>query len=745
MPEPLKNPITMSLPMEIPESLYQLLDVLAAANFEAYIAGGAVRDTILGKSPKDYDISTSASPKEVVERLGPYVKFAGVQGEKSFMVARLVAYDGNEYEFAPYRADEGTRKGGSARLVSSIKEDVMRRDLTINALFYKVPTREERLDGAVGQVVDYVGGIQDIEDEVIRTVGDPEERFNEDRLRILRAFRFAGRVDGQLDEATADAINKNNSLTEPSSAAVSSERIKEEIIKGVMSSKIPANYMNMLSDFGLFSQILPGLNVSRAFSSSKNIAVQLATVLQDNNPADVAKVLASKKFGNDIKNAVSFLLCLGDITEKSVVGLKKECERIKQSSSMLINDQVIMEFGMAIGKDFSKFVTFANSPPAISARELIEKGMRPGPDIGRAIRDAEVESYYKENFGEIDDISASHSVVKKMVKLSILLDRMEATVDAEALNDIIAKYANEDYFIPELSGHVYIFDMDDTLFWSPDWHNLAEFDSDNNLSHVNNLAPNKLSMGFDFIKNVNLNPESFIRESGFSSERTSDPAWTDDDERAALANEFREEIGTISLEKQLVDLPWLGKYDQLVLVAKDESGNNILPDVFKKFFANKHAKLFDLRGKYLKNAVVIAGDPEFYQAPKTLGILPNPYILDIYNKNSENAIILTARESVPGMEEGILNRILGVGASAPIHIFTKPLGEASGPYKGEVIGSIASQDAVSAVTFYDDNLKYISSVEKVLKEKYESVKDKVEIKRVDVSSKPESGLLEGDE
>ena len=129
------EPAIMSLPMEIPESLYQLIDILSAANFEAYIAGGAVRDTILGRTPKDYDISTSASPEEVVKYLGPYVKFAGIQGEKSFMVARLVAYDGNEYEFAPYRSDEGTRKGGQAKHVSSIKEDVMRRDLTINALY----------------------------------------------------------------------------------------------------------------------------------------------------------------------------------------------------------------------------------------------------------------------------------------------------------------------------------------------------------------------------------------------------------------------------------------------------------------------------------------------------------------------------------------------------------------------------------------------------------------------------------
>jgi len=731
MSEAFENPIIMSLPMEIPESLYQLLDIMTNAGFEAYIAGGAVRDTLLGKTPKDYDISTNARPEDVIEHLTPYVKFAGVQGEKSFMVARLVAYDGNEYEFAPYRADEGTRKGGSAVFVSSIKEDVKRRDLTINALFYKVPTRKEREDGVVGEVVDYVGGIDDIENEVIRTVGNPDERFNEDRLRILRAFRFAGRVDGELDEESANAIRENNSLTEPSDAAVSEERIKEELIKGVVSSRIPANYINMLIDFDLFSQILPGLKVSKAFSSSKNIAVQLASILAGNNSQDVARTLSDRKFGNDIRNATKFLLDLPNLNRDSLMGLKKEYGRIKSSSNKIINDEVIMDFGAIVGQDFNKFLEFANSPPAVSARDLIAGGMKPGPGIGEAIREAEVEAYYEENLGDIENTSETDlKVINKLIKLSIILNRIERFSEIKYLDNIITKFAEGGIFIPRLSGHVYIFDMDDTLFWSPEWHNLASFDDNNTVSHVEDNAPNLLTRAIDFIEGTNLNPENFIRKN------------VSDEERERLAQEFREEVGSISLERQIIDIPWLGKYNQTILVAKDERGENILPNTLKKFFSSKSTKLFDLRGKYLDNAVVIAGDPRFYQAPKTLGVVPNPYILDIYNENSENAIILTAREAVPGMEQGILDRILSVGASAPVHIFTKPLGESSGTYKGEVIGRIASQDAVTGITFYDDNLKYITSVDKVLSEKYTLFKDKVDIQKVDTSNKPMSGLLE---
>jgi len=738
MSEAFENPVIMNLPMEIPESLYQLIDILTSAGFEAYIVGGAVRDTLLGRPPKDYDVSTSAKPQEVISRLAPYVKFAEEQGEKSFAVARLVAYDGNEYEFAPYRADEGTRKGGHAVFVSGIEEDVKRRDLTINALFYKVPTRAERKEGAVGEVVDYVGGLDDIENEVIRTVGDPEVRFREDRLRILRAFRFAGRVGAEISEEAANAIKSNNSLTSPSDAAVSEERITEEVIKGIKSSKSPSYYINMLMDFHLFPQIFPGLNVSRATSSSRDVAVQLATILQKNSAHDVARVLTSRKFiasdSVNYKDSVKFLLDLANLNRDSLMGLKKEYLRMKKASKIHVSDEAIMDFGVVIGQDFNKFLEFANSPPTVSARDLIAGGMKPGPGIGEAIREAEIQAYYRENLGDVENISeANLKIINKLIKLSIILNRIEKFSEIKYLDNIITKFSEIDIFVPELSGHVHIFDMDDTLFWSPEWHNLASFDDNNTVSHIDNVAPNVLTKAIDFIEEVNLDPEDYIRQN------------VPDEKRGLLAQEFREEIGLISLERQIIDIPWLGKYNQTILVAKNERGENIIPDTLKKFFSGKYTRLFDLRGKYLDNAVVIAGDPVFYQAPKTLGVVPNSYILDIYNKNSENAIILTARESVPGMEEGILGRILSVGASAPVHIFTKPKGESSGTYKGEVIGRIASQDAVTRVTFYDDNLKYITSVDKVLSEKYALFKDKVEIHKVDTSSKPMSGLLEGKE
>jgi len=710
MSEAFDKPIIMEIPMEIPESLYQLNDVMVNTGFEVYIAGGAVRDTILGKTPKDYDISTSASVQDVIKYLSPYVKFAGIQGVKSFEVARLIAYDGNEYEFAPYRIDTGTRKGGEAAPAASIGEDVKRRDLTINALFYKIPKLSERKEGVIGRVVDYVGGIDDIKNEVIRTVGDPEKRFGEDRLRILRAFRFAGRVGGELEEATANAIRENNSLTTPSDAAVSDERVAVEIIKGIISAKTPSHYINMLIDFDLFLQILPGLRVSKGTSSSRNIVVQLAIILGENNSHDVARVIFDKKFGNNIKKSVKFLLDLSNLDANSLMGLKKEYERISGSSNKTLNDEAIMEFGMLVGQSFDKFLKFAKSPPAVSPQDLIAGGMRPGPEMGEAIREAELQAYFGEDLDDSENISEAKNV-NNIIKMAIIENPLNIP-------------------IPNLSGEVYIFDMDDTLFWAPEWHTIINTDDDGNAVSVDMEYPNLFNKAISFIEMINENHKDFIKKGRRGQDIPE------------LINSYREEIGTLRLIKEVVDLPSLGKEKQVVFVLSDYAGEPMDISLLKKYLPSKHLKNFDLRGKYAEGKAVIAGDAFFYQSPKTLGHIVNEEILNIYNKHSNNAIILTARETTAGMQDGIKDRLLSVGAREPISIFTKPSNISSGKYKAHIIGQIAQQEMVKSIQFYDDNLKYITDVNNILENVYGSdVHSKVNIHQVSVSNKPEEAFF----
>lgn len=442
MTEILAEPIIKKIDMAIPDSLYDLVDKFNHRGHEFYVVGGAVRDTLLNKDPKDYDVATSASPQEVVRVLAPWAKMAEIQGEASFAVARIIAYDGEEYEFAPFRIDRGSRFGGEAELSSdknklSIKDDVMRRDLTINALFYRIPSRLERAEGKMGEVVDYVGGISDIENEIVRTVGNPEERFEEDRLRILRALRFAGRVGGKISEETAEAIRKNPSLTEPSDAAVSAERIQDEVVKGIRTSLSPSGYMNMLKEYRLLDQIVPGLDTKRALSSSKNVSVQLATVLSGNNPASAHKVLMDSKFGNKVASAVRFMLSLENISRDNLVELKKEISRIRKSSSDAIEDNDIMDFGVVIGKDFSKFLRFSHAPPVLSAKDLISQGVKPGPGLGEALRSAEISAYFDEEQGEA-------APEEDLNSLAIYLYSRGLVKAAEEASDLRSDYIGSD-------------------------------------------------------------------------------------------------------------------------------------------------------------------------------------------------------------------------------------------------------------------------------------------------------------
>jgi len=165
------GPVRQSFDIPIPKDLQDIHSRMKYAGRELYLVGGAVRDALMGKSPKDYDVATNASPEEVIKILQKDSKLKLDLTGKSFGVVRVKTPADGEYEIATFREDIGKGKGTSVKF-STIENDVRRRDLTINALFYDMDS---------GEVVDYVGGIKDIEDGVIRAVGEPGQRFDEDR------------------------------------------------------------------------------------------------------------------------------------------------------------------------------------------------------------------------------------------------------------------------------------------------------------------------------------------------------------------------------------------------------------------------------------------------------------------------------------------------------------------------------------------------------------------------------------
>jgi poly(A) polymerase len=211
----------------------------------AYFAGGCVRDMVRGLVPKDYDIVTDARP-EVVQKLFPHTYAVGAH----FGVI-IVLEDGFQFEVATFRSDDAYINGRhpSAVHFSSPEEDAQRRDFTINGMFY---------DPVAEQVIDFVGGRTDIEAKLVRAIGDPARRFAEDRLRMLRAVRFATALDYEIDKATWEALVADAS----SINQISAERIRDELVRIFLSPNRVRGW-DLLDSSGLMRAILPELEAMK--------------------------------------------------------------------------------------------------------------------------------------------------------------------------------------------------------------------------------------------------------------------------------------------------------------------------------------------------------------------------------------------------------------------------------------------------------------------------------------------------
>ena len=217
----------------------RIVRTLRGRGFRALFAGGCVRDAIMGAQPRDYDIATDAGPEEVA-RLFPRTCEVGAQ----FGVIR-VRQDDQEYEVARFRRDAGYADGRhpDAVVFSGEREDALRRDFTINGMFY---------DPVDGRVVDYVGGQADIRARLIRAIGDPDRRFGEDHLRLMRAVRFSARYHYAVHDETLDAVRRLSHKV----VSVSRERVRDELVRILTEGGAPLG-VRMLVDLGLMRHIVP--------------------------------------------------------------------------------------------------------------------------------------------------------------------------------------------------------------------------------------------------------------------------------------------------------------------------------------------------------------------------------------------------------------------------------------------------------------------------------------------------------
>jgi len=211
----------------------------------AYFAGGCVRDIVRGKTPKDFDIVTDATP-EMVQKL-----FSRTYAVGAHFGVILVVENGFQFELATFRSDDAYVDGRhpSAVHFSSPEEDAKRRDFTINGMFY---------DPVAKKVIDFVGGRADIEVKLVRAIGDPAQRFAEDRLRMLRAVRFATVLDYKIDNQTWAALVANAvSINE-----ISAERIREELVRIFLSPNRTRGW-DLLESSGLMRAILPEIDAMK--------------------------------------------------------------------------------------------------------------------------------------------------------------------------------------------------------------------------------------------------------------------------------------------------------------------------------------------------------------------------------------------------------------------------------------------------------------------------------------------------
>jgi poly(A) polymerase len=218
----------------------QIVTQIRSAGFTAFFAGGCVRDRLLGRTARDFDIATDARPEQI-EALFPKTVAVG----KAFGVI-VVVEDGIETEVATFRTDGGYQDGRRPESIHfcNAQEDALRRDFTVNGMFY---------DPVNDQVLDYVGGRADLQHRIIRAIGDPEQRFAEDHLRMLRAVRFAQTLGFVIDPATREAIRHHA----PDLAKISIERIENEFSRTLTESLHPGDALRELAHLGLLEFIIP--------------------------------------------------------------------------------------------------------------------------------------------------------------------------------------------------------------------------------------------------------------------------------------------------------------------------------------------------------------------------------------------------------------------------------------------------------------------------------------------------------
>jgi poly(A) polymerase len=350
-----------------------IVQTLRQQGFQAYLVGGCVRDLLLGREPKDYDVATNATPTQVMN-IFPETYAVGAQfgvvlvpapEQEATSISSDVPSKSHAVEVATFRSDIGYSDGrhpDEVRFSNDPREDVARRDFTINGML---------LDPVSGEVLDFVGGRKDLEAGIIRTIGDPEQRFGEDKLRMLRAARFAARFEYTIESATFAAMQK---LAEQIQV-VSRERVRDELTRMLTEGHARRAFL-LLDQSGLLRPVLPEISAMKGveqppeFHPEGDVFVHTLMLL-DNLPNPCPLTLAWGALLHDVGKPPTFRVAPDRIrfdnhVEVGVKMAEEICRRLRFSNDE--TEQILalvdnhMRFGHATRMKESTLKKFLRMP-----------------------------------------------------------------------------------------------------------------------------------------------------------------------------------------------------------------------------------------------------------------------------------------------------------------------------------------------------------------------------------------------
>lgn len=357
---------------------------LLEKGFQAMIAGGAVRDLLMGGQPKDFDIATNAHPEEVLACFKRTRK-VGI----AFGVVLVSEFE-DTVEVATFRTDleylDGRRPEGV--VFTDAKNDAQRRDFTVNGLF---------LDLESFEIIDYVGGLVDLQAGILRAIGDPEKRFAEDYLRMLRAVRFAVRLDFEIEKETSRVISeKVGHLTE-----IAPDRIHDELSKAFATGRSDLG-LTLLRDFGMLDVLFPDapapwyLPVDQEYQEGGDYCSVMALLLRDRGRSALDKILKELRSTNEEKKIIQSLVrALGafptysELPTSSQKRLLRDHDQrhllylIQRCPELETHHPVIQENLM----NWKEEDLFPRLLP--TGQNLLERGFSPGPHIGKLLKEIE--------------------------------------------------------------------------------------------------------------------------------------------------------------------------------------------------------------------------------------------------------------------------------------------------------------------------------------------------------------------